>query len=325
MRVVTITHPGGPDVLAVTELEDPTPGRGEVVLQVAAAGVNRADIAQRLGFYPPPAGAPDWPGLEVSGTITALGDDVTSAAIGDRVVALLTGGGYADQVSVDEGLLLPLPRNVDPIEAAGLPEAVATVWSNVFLDAAWQPGETLLIHGGTSGIGHIAIQLAVAMGATVYATAGSAQKTALCEQLGASHAINYHEKDFVSEIQRVNDGRGVDVILDLVGGSYIPRNVQALAVNGRAMVIANQDRGDAKLDVGLLMTKRAMIRGTTLRARPLDERRNIIASVRRHVWPLVEQGSIQPVIDSTYPFKHASVAHQRMETGHHSGKIILTA
>lgn len=324
MRAITISGPGGPEVLTVTDLDDPTPGPHEVVIQVAAAGVNRADLAQRMGFYPPPEGAPDWPGLEVSGSITAIGDAVKSAAIGDQVVALLTGGGYAEQVVVDEGLVLPLPGGVDLVTAAGLPEAVATVWSNVFLDGRLQPGESLLVHGGTSGVGHLAIQLAVARGATVYATAGSAEKTDLCEHLGAARAINYREQDFVAEIQQATGGRGVDVVLDLVGGSYVPRDVQALAPNGRVMIIANQDRGEAVLDVGLLMRKRATLRGTTLRSRPLEERRGVMAAVREHAWPLLAGGDVNVIIDNTYPLERAAAAHQRMETGHHAGKIILT-
>jgi len=323
MRAVTISRPGGPEVLVVAELPEPVPGPHEVVVDVAAAGLNRADVSQRQGSYPPPAGAPEWPGLEVSGTVVAAGEQVTQVAVGDHVVALLGGGGYADRVSVDEGLVLPLPKGVDLVLAAGLPEAVATVWSNVFLAAGLQAGETLLVHGGTSGVGSVAIQLAVARGATVYATAGSAEKVASCEELGATRGIDYREEDFVAVVQEATGGRGVDVVLDLVGGSYVGRDVEALAVGGRVMVIAAQGGREATLDVGLLMQKRARVWGTTLRARPLEERREIMASVREHVWPLVEQGAVRVILDSVYPLEFAATAHRRMEEGGHVGKILL--
>jgi len=323
MRAVTISRPGGPEVLVVAELPEPVPGPHEVVVDVAAAGLNRADVSQRQGAYPPPAGAPDWPGLEVSGTVVQVGAEVTGAAVGDRVVALLGGGGYADRVAVDEGLVLPVPKGVDLVLAAGLPEAVATVWSNVFLAAGLQAGETLLVHGGTSGVGTVAIQLAVARGATVYATAGTAEKVALCEELGATRGIDYRQEDFVAVVQDATGGRGVDVVLDLVGGSYVGRDVEALAVGGRVMVIASQGGREATLDVGLLMQKRARVWGTTLRARPLEERREIMASVREHVWPLVEQKAVRVILDSVYPLDFAATAHRRMEEGGHSGKILL--
>ena len=323
MRAVTISRPGGPEVLVVAELPEPVPGPHEVVVDVAAAGLNRADVSQRQGAYPPPAGAPDWPGLEVSGTVVQVGAEVTGAAVGDRVVALLGGGGYADRVAVDEGLVLPVPKGVDLVLAAGLPEAVATVWSNVFLAAGLQAGETLLVHGGTSGVGTVAIQLAVARGATVYATAGTAEKVALCEELGATRGIDYRQEDFVAVVQEATGGRGVDVVLDLVGGSYVGRDVEALAVGGRDMVIASQGGREATLDVGLLMQKRARVWGTTLRARPLEERREIMASVREHVWPLVERKAVRVILDSVYPLDFAATAHRRMEEGGHSGKIRL--
>jgi len=323
MRAVTISRPGGPEVLVVAELPEPVPGPHEVVVDVAAAGLNRADVSQRQGAYPPPAGAPDWPGLEVSGTVVQVGAEVTGAAVGDRVVALLGGGGYADRVAVDEGLVLPVPKGVDLVLAAGLPEAVATVWSNVFLAAGLQAGETLLVHGGTSGVGTVAIQLAVARGATVYATAGTAEKVALCEELGATRGIDYRQEDFVAVVQEATGGRGVDVVLDLVGGSYVGRDVEALAVGGRVMVIASQGGREATLDVGLLMQKRARVWGTTLRARPLEERREIMASVREHVWPLVEEKAVRVILDSVYPLDFAATAHRRMEEGGHSGKILL--
>jgi putative PIG3 family NAD(P)H quinone oxidoreductase len=323
MRAVVISRSGGPEVLVVAEVPEPVPGENEVVIDVAAAGVNQADVTQRRGSYVPPAGAPEWPGLEVSGTVVAIGAAVTQVSLGDHVVALLSGGGYADRVAVDEGLVLPLPKGVDLVLAAGLPEAVATVWSNVFLAADLKAGETLLVHGGASGIGSIAIQLAVARGATVYATAGTAEKVALCEELGAARGIDYREEDFVDVVRRATDGKGVDVILDLVAGPYLARDLEALAVGGRVMVIATQGGEDATIDVGVLMRKRARVWGTTLRARPLDERRAIIASVREHVWPLVQQRAVRVILDSVWPLDFAKNAHARMESGEHAGKILL--
>jgi putative PIG3 family NAD(P)H quinone oxidoreductase len=323
MRAITVPVPGGPSALVVSEVAEPVPGPREVVIDVAAAGVNRADVNQREGHYPSPAGAPSWPGLEVSGTVVATGEHVTAAAVGDYVVALLPGGGYADRVQVDEGLVLPLPRGVDLVEAAGLPEAVATVWSNVFMSAGLKPGETLLVHGGASGVGSIAIQMAVALGSTVYATAGSADKTSFCEQLGATRGIDYKTEDFVAVVDELTEGRGVDVVLDLVGGDYIARDVEALAVNGRVMVIAVQGGASATIDLSRLMAKRGRVWATTLRARPLDERRAIMAEVREHVWPLVVAGSVRPVLDSVYPLEFVATAHKRMESGGHSGKILL--
>lgn len=323
MRAVTISRPGGPEVLVVSELPEPVPGPHEVVVDVAAAGVNRADVSQREGHYPAPAGAPDWPGLEVSGTIVAVGDSVTSWRVGDHVVALLGGGGYADRVAVDAGLVLPLPAGVDLVLAAGLPEAVATVWSNVFLAADLQPGETLLVHGGTSGVGSIAIQLAVARGATVLATAGGAEKVALCEELGATRGIDYRSEDFVAAVHEATDGRGVDVVLDLVGGDYLDRDLAALAVGGRVMLIATQGGRQATIDAGVLMAKRARLWGTTLRARPLEERRAILASVREHVWPHVEAKQVRVILDSVWALDNAAAAHRHMGTGSHAGKILL--
>ena len=323
MRAVVISHPGGPEVLVVAEVAEPVPGPTEVIIDVAAAGVNRADVSQREGSYRVPEGAPEWPGLEVSGTVVAVGEEVDRVVVGDYVVALLSGGGYADRVAVDAGLVLPAPRGVDLVLAAGLPEAAATVWSNVFLAAGLQAGESLLVHGGASGVGTLAIQLAVARGATVYATAGSEEKVALCEELGATRAFNYRETDFVAAIQEATDGRGVDVVLDVVGGTYLARDVEALAVGGRVMVIATQEGSEATIDAGLLMRKRARIWGTTLRARPLEERREIMASVHENVWPLVEQGAVRVILDSVYPLDFAKNAHARMESGAHAGKILL--
>ena len=323
MRAVTIREPGGPDVLTVTDLPNPEPSPGEVVITVTAAGVNRADVAQRQGSYPPPEGAPAWPGLEVSGVIAEVGAGVTAFAPGDPVVALLSGGGYAEAVAVDAGLVLPLPQGVDPVHAAGLPEAVATVWSNLFLSAGLQAGETLLVHGGTSGVGSLAVQLAAARGVTVYATAGTPEKVAESERLGATRGIDYREEDFVDVIREATGGRGVDVVLDPIAGSYLARDVAALATGGRVMVIATQSGREATLDVGALMAKRGRIWGTTLRARPLDERRSIVASMGEEVWPLIESGAVSVLVDSVLPLADAAEAHRRMESGEHAGKILL--
>jgi len=323
MRAITISRPGGPEVLTVTEVDEPVPGPHEVVIDVAAAGVNRADVAQRVGAYPPPEGAPAWPGLEVSGTIVALGASVSEWKVGDYVVALLSGGGYADRVAVDEGLVLPLPKGLDLALAAGLPEALATAWSNLVLEAGLREGDTLLVHGGTSGVGSIAIQLGVALGATVYATAGTAEKVAVCEELGAARGIDYRTEDFVEIVREATGGHGADVVLDMVGGDYLARDVDALAVDGRIMLIATQRGREATIDAGVLMAKRARIHGTTLRARPLAERRAIIAAVREHAWPLVARGDVRVFLDSAYPLDFAGTAHRRMESGEHIGKIVL--
>ena len=323
MRALTVTTPGGPDALTLSTVPDLVVGAGDIRIRVAAAGVNRADVQQRLGLYPSPAGAPPWPGLEVSGVVTEIGVAVTRFAVGDRVCALLAGGGYATEAVVHQDLALPVPESLDLVDAAALPEALATVWSNVFMSAGLQPGETLLVHGGSSGVGSIAIQLAAALGSTVYATAGSAEKTAFCEQLGATRGIDYKQEDFVEVVRELTDGRGVDVVLDLVGGDYLARDVEAVAPGGRVMVIATQGGTAATIDVGRLMAKRARLWGTTLRARPLEERRAIMAEVREHVWPLVAAGTVRPVLDSVYPLEFAATAHKRMESGQHLGKIVL--
>jgi putative PIG3 family NAD(P)H quinone oxidoreductase len=296
-----------------------------VRIRVIAAGLNGADLSQRRGFYPPPPGAPEWPGLEVSGVIDAVGDDVEPGRWreGDVVCALLPGGGYAELVTVDAGLVLPVPEGVDPVEAAGLPEVAATVWSNVFDLGALAPGETVLVHGGSSGIGSMAIQLAHALGSHAIATAGSAEKAAFCRALGAEAAVDYRTDDFVQAVLAFTEGRGADVVLDIVGGDYIARDLEALATGGRILSIAVRDRAPASVDMGLLMRKRARLQGTTLRARPLAERVAIIAAVREHVWPLLEAGSVRPVIDSVFPLADAAQAHRRMESSAHLGKILL--
>lgn len=325
MRVVVVTTPGGPEVLAVAEapVPVPAPASREVRIRVAAAGLNGADLSQRRGFYPSPPGAPEWPGLEVSGEIDIVGDAVSEWHPGDRVCALLPGGGYSEYVTVDAGLVLPVPPGVDLVEAAGLPEVAATVWSNVFQLAGLAEGETLLAHGGSSGIGSMAIQLGRAFGATVIATAGSPVKVAFCRELGADAAVDYRSEDFVEAVRAMTAGRGADVILDVVGGDYIPRDLEALAVGGRIMSIASRSNQASSIDMGLLMRKRARIWGTTLRARPLAERVALIHEVRRHVWPLIAAGTVRPVIDSVFPLDDAPQAHRRMESSEHLGKILL--
>ncbi|WP_348787347.1 NAD(P)H-quinone oxidoreductase [Leifsonia sp. NPDC080035] len=323
MRAVTVPAPGGPDALTLSDVPEPQPAEREVRIRVTAAGVNGADLSQRRGYYPSPAGAPAWPGLEVSGVVDAVGDAVSDWSVGERVCALLPGGGYAEQVTVDQGLVLPVPDSVDLVEAAGLPEVTATVWSNVVDLGGLRAGETLLVHGGSSGIGSMAIQLARAFGASVIATAGSREKADFCRRLGADAAVDYRTDDFVAAALAATGGRGVDVVLDIVGGAYIPRDLEALATGGRIMSIAVRDRTLAAVDMGMLMSKRARIQGTTLRARPLAERTAIIAAVREHVWPLIADGTVRPVIDAVFPLEDAAQAHRRMESSAHLGKILL--
>lgn len=323
MHAITITAPGGPGVLEWTEVPDPKPGGGEVLVEVAASAVNRADLMQRRGMYPPPPGAPEYPGLECSGRITALGPGVTGWRAGDEVCALLGGGGYAEQVAVPAGQLLPVPSGVPLAEAAGLPEAACTVWSNVFQLARLAPGETLLVHGGASGIGTLAIQLARARGARVLCTAGSAEKLAACTRLGAERAISYRDEDFTTVVRDVTGGRGADVILDLMGASYLSRNISALATGGRLAIIGLQGGARAELDLGTLLMKRASVHATTLRARPAAEKAAIVAAVREHVWPLIEAGTVRPVIDRAVPMPEAARAHQVLEDGVQIGKVLL--
>ena len=290
---------------------------------VAAAGVNRADTLQRRGLYPPPPGASDIIGLECSGTVAAVGADVTRWAVGDRVCALLAGGAYAERVAVPAGQVLPVPEGVDLVTAATLPEVSATVWSNVFMVANLQPGETLLVHGGAGGIGTFAIQLATALGARVFATAGSPAKLDLCRELGAEEAIDYHEQDFVEEVRRATDGRGADVVLDNMGASYLGRNVSVLATSGRLVVIGMQGGAKGELDLGALMRSRAAVIATGLRARPVEEKSAICAAVVEHVWPLVADGRIRTMLNATFPLEEAAGAHAVMEEGGHTGKIAL--
>jgi putative PIG3 family NAD(P)H quinone oxidoreductase len=325
MHAVVISEPGGPDVLQWTEVADPRPGPGEVLVEVAAAGVNRADLMQRQGLYPPPPGAPPYPGLECSGTVAALGDGVNGWHVGERVCALLSGGGYAEQVAVPAGQLLPVPKSTTLIEAAALPETACTVYSNVFLIAGLTAGETLLVHGGGSGIGTMAIQLAKHAGARVAVTAGSRQKLEACQALGADIAINYREEDFVDSLMAATDGHGADVILDIVGAAYLARNIAALAPDGRIANIGMQQGRRAELDFGAMMAKRASISSTSLRARPAEQKASIVAAVTENVWPVVAAGLIRPVIDAELPMQRAAQAHQIMTESTHTGKILLRA
>lgn len=325
MHAVVISEPGGPEVLHWTEVPDPQAGPGEVLVEVAAAGVNRADLMQRQGLYPPPAGAPPYPGLECSGTVAALGDDVSGWQVGDQVCALLSGGGYAELVAVPAGQLLPVPKSSTLIEAAALPEATCTVYSNVFLTAGLTAGETLLVHGGGSGIGTMAIQLAKQAGARVAVTAGSQEKLDVCRALGADITINYREEDFVDSLMAATDGHGADVILDIVGAAYLARNIAALAPDGRIANIGMQRGRKAELDFGALMAKRAAISSTSLRARPTEQKASIVASVSEHVWPAIEAGLIRPVIETKLPMQRAAEAHRIMAESSHTGKILLRA
>lgn len=323
MRAMTVPKPGGPDSLILTEMPDPHATEGQVVIEVAAAGVNRADINQREGHYPSPPGSPEWPGLEVSGTIVDVGDGVTGWSVGQQACALLGGGGYASLVAAPASQLLPIPHGMDVVDAAALPEAVATVWSNLFLEAELRSGETLLVHGGSGGIGTVAIQLARAFGCLVAVTAGSTEKLEACASWGADILIDYHQQDFVEGMLDATDGRGADVILDPIGGDYLARDLQALAPHGRIAVIGNQSNAKSTIDVRQLMAKWATIHGTTLRARPASQKAEIIASVLANVWPLVEAGQLKPVIDRRMPLADAARAHERMESSAHIGKLLL--
>jgi putative PIG3 family NAD(P)H quinone oxidoreductase len=317
VRAIEITRPGGPEVLKWNEVDDPSCSDGDVVIDVVAAGVNRADVAQRMGRYAPPPGASPLPGLEVSGRISSRGADAGEWQVGDEVCALLAGGGYAERVAAPASQLLPIPRGVDLPDAAGLPEVAATVWSNVFMVGALGEGDTLLIHGGASGIGTMAIQLAKARGARVVCTVGGPEKAAACRDLGADVVVEYHNQDFT-------DHGPFDVILDIIGAMYLDRNVHSLSVGGRLIVIGLQGGAKAELDLAHLMMRRASVIGTTLRGRPPGEKAAIVAEVREHVWPLVEAGQVRPVIDRRVPMAEAAEAHRVMERSDHTGKILLT-
>ncbi|MFF5477036.1 NAD(P)H-quinone oxidoreductase [Streptomyces sp. NPDC012935] len=323
MHAITIPEPGGPEALVWDEVPDPVAGEGEVLVDVVAGAVNRADILQRQGFYNPPRGASPYPGLECSGRISEIGPGVSGWAVGDEVCALLAGGGYAEKVAVPAGQLLPVPKGVSLTQAAALPEVVCTVWSNVFMVAHLRPGETLLVHGGSSGIGTMAIQLAKAVGAKVAVTAGSKDKLDRCAELGADILVNYREQDFVAEVKEATDGAGADVILDNMGAKYLDRNVQTLAVNGRLAIIGLQGGVKGELNIGALLAKRGAVSATSLRARPLGEKAAIVAAVREHVWPLLDAGHVRPVVDREMPMNDAAGAHRVLEDSGHVGKVLL--
>ncbi|MBV9830420.1 MAG: NAD(P)H-quinone oxidoreductase [Marmoricola sp.] len=320
MRAVTAPDPGGPDALVLGEHPDPEPGPGEVVLDVVASAVNRADTLQRQGFYPPPPGASDVLGLECSGRIAALGPEVSDLAVGDEVCALLSAGGYAEKVVVPAGQVMPLPPGVDLVTAAAIPEVACTVWSNVFMIAGLQPEETLLVHGGAGGIGTMALQVAAALGSRVFATAGSPEKQELCTSLGAERAISYRDEDFVEVLQ---DAGGADVILDNMGAKYLGRNVDALATEGRLVIIGMQGGAKGELDINALLRKRGAVIATSLRARPASEKAAICASVVEHVWPLIGDGTVRALVHEQVPIEEVSRAHALMESGDHSGKILV--
>lgn len=325
MHAVVASAPGGPDVLEVRDLPDPEVADGEVVIRVAATAVNRADTLQRQGLYPPPPGASDVIGLECSGTIVEVssGAEASGLAVGDQVCALLAGGGYAELVAVPAGQVMPIPDGIDLITAAALPEVACTVFSNLYQVAHLQPGETVLIHGGAGGIGTFGIQLASALGSRVMTTAGSEAKLRLCSELGAEVVIDYHEQDFVAEVMGATDGAGADVILDNMGAAYLARNVDALATEGRLVVIGMQGGSKAELNLGRLLAKRGAVVATSLRGRPPEAKSAICAAVAEIVWPLVADGSIRPIVHAVLPLAEAARAHQAMEAGEHTGKILL--
>jgi putative PIG3 family NAD(P)H quinone oxidoreductase len=325
MRAVRCREPGDLDMLEWTEIDDPVPGAGEVLVEVVASAVNRADLIQRMGFYPPPAGVTDTLGLECSGRIAALGDGVTGWQVGAEVCALLAGGGQAELAVVPVGQLMPIPARVDLVTAGALPEAAATVWSNLVQVAALQGGETLLVHGGASGIGTMAIQVGAALGATVIVTCGGQDKIDRCRELGASYAVNYHDEDFVAATRDATDGRGADVILDIMGAAYLDQNVQALATSGRLVVIGMQGGVRAELDLATLLGKRGAVHATSLRPRPLAEKAAICRAVVEGLWPLVGSGQIRPVIAATYPMSQVAAAQQLVADSGHIGKVVLTA
>jgi putative PIG3 family NAD(P)H quinone oxidoreductase len=324
MRAVEITEPGGPEVLRVGERAVPEPGEEEVLIKVAAAGINRPDVMQRTGMYPPPPGASDIPGLEIAGTVAARGPDASGVQEGDLVCALVTGGGYAEYCTAPASLCLPVPEGMSAAQAAAIPETFFTVWTNVFDRGRLASGESLLVHGGSSGIGTTAIQLGKAFGATLYVTAGSDEKCQACTDLGADAAINYRSEDFVAKILELTNERGVDLILDMIGGDYLPRNLKSLAVEGRIVQIALQ--GGPKVEMNLLpiMLKRLTLTGSTLRPRSVAQKAMIAHSLREKVWPLLESDKVRPIIHATFPLAQASDAHRMMESSQHIGKIVLS-
>jgi putative PIG3 family NAD(P)H quinone oxidoreductase len=323
VRAVTISTPGGLEALVLADVDDPSPGPGEVLVDVVATAVNRADVLQRRGFYDPPPGASPYPGLECSGRIGALGEGVAGWAVGDEVCALLSGGGYAERVAVPAGQLLPVPAGLSLLEAAALPEVVCTVWSNVFQLAALQPGEVLLVHGGTSGIGTTALQLAARHGARVFCTVGTPEKAARAVELGAERAVLYREEDFVDVVRTATGGRGADVVLDNMGAAYLDRNLRVLATGGRLVVIGLQGGVMAELDLGRLLSTRASVSATSLRARPASEKAAIVEAVLAGVWPAVEAGEVRPVVDRVLPLAEVAEAHRVLEASEHVGKVVL--
>ncbi|MGU9957177.1 MAG: NAD(P)H-quinone oxidoreductase [Arenicellales bacterium WSBS_2016_MAG_OTU3] len=325
MTVIEIDGFGEPDVLKPIQREIPQPASGEVLIKVAAAGVNRPDVMQRTGMYPPPPGASDIPGLEIAGEVVALGKDVSRLSVGENICALVSGGGYAEYCVAPAPQCLPVPKGFDAVRAAALPETFFTVWANVFERGALTKGESFLVHGGTSGIGTTAIQLAKSFGATVYTTAGSDDKCKACEQLGADVAINYRDKDFVAEIQAQTNKQGVNVILDMVGGDYLPRNIKCMAADGRLLQIALQHGPKGELNLASVMLKRLTVTGSTLRARSIEQKAAIGNALLKNVWPLLEDGTVAPQIYKTFPLVQAAQAHTMMESSQHIGKIILIA
>ncbi|HWK92421.1 MAG TPA: NAD(P)H-quinone oxidoreductase [Luteimicrobium sp.] len=327
MRVVEITRPGGPEQLHVREVEEPRPGPGEVLVEVAAAGVNRADLLQRQGHYPPPPGAPPWPGLEASGTVVAVGDRVDGWAVGDRVAALVAGGAYAERLVVPAGQLLRVPDHLDLVDAAGLPEAVCTAWSNLTgpgrLGVGSASGARVLVHGGSGGIGTVALQLLAAQGAWVATTAGGPERTARCLELGADLAVDHRAEDFVAAVREATGGRGVDVVLDVVGAAYLDRNLEVLADEGRLVVIGTQRGRRGEVDLGAVMARRLTVTGTTLRSRSLEAKAAIVADVAAHAWPWLDDGRLRPVIGARVPLDEASRAHELVESGTVFGKVLL--
>jgi putative PIG3 family NAD(P)H quinone oxidoreductase len=324
MRAVAIREPGGPDVLTIVERSVPTPGEHEILVAVAAAGVNRPDVMQRQGHYPPPPGAPDIPGLEISGVVARLGSGARRFKEGDSVVALVPGGGYAEFCAVHESTALPLPEPLTLVEGAGVPETTFTVWQNVFQRGSLRPGEWLLVHGGTSGIGTTAIQLAKAFGAFVVATAGSDAKCRAAERLGADAAINYKSVDFAEAVREATRGHGADVILDMVGGDYLERNIAAAADEGRIVQISTLGGAVTKIDLRRVMHKRLTLTGSTLRNRPIAFKAELARSLAETVWPIIAKGRYKPVIDKLFPLEEVVEAHRRIDSGEHIGKIILT-
>ncbi len=323
MQFVDISEPGGPEVLQLASGPVPQTGPGQLLIKVSAAGVNRPDVLQRKGLYPVPASASPIPGLEVCGEVVACGQDTAKFRKGEQICALVNGGGYAEYVAVPEGQCLPVPSGLSAVEAAALPETFFTVWTNVFDRGALKPGESFLVHGGSSGIGTTAIQLAKTLGATVFTTAGSKEKCAACEELGADLAVNYREQDFVEVIREATDGSGIDVTLDMVGGDYVPRNVELAALNGRIVIIASLRGRQADLNIGPIMMKCLVVTGSVLRPRSDAEKAAIAASLYEHAWPLIEAGKVKPVIHSVFPLAEAAKAHALMESSEHIGKIVL--